>query len=46
MRLVSWNDNGIREAVKMDFKVSLKTIQHDVLCIKETKAQEDQVAVA
>jgi len=46
MRFVSWNVNGIRAAVKKDFKVSLESMQTDVLCIQETKAQDDQVMVA
>lgn len=46
MRLVSWNVNGIRAAVKKDFNVSLEVMQPDVLCIQETKAQDDQVAEA
>ncbi len=46
MRLVSWNVNGIRAAVKKDFKASLELMQPDVLCLQETKAQDDQVAEA
>ena len=44
MRLVSWNVNGIRAAVKKDFKASLDAMQPDMLCIQETKAQDDQVS--
>ncbi|MBT8352593.1 MAG: exodeoxyribonuclease III, partial [Deltaproteobacteria bacterium] len=46
MRLVSWNVNGIRAAVKKDFRSSLESMQPDVICIQETKAQDDQVAEA
>jgi exodeoxyribonuclease III len=46
MRLISWNVNGIRAAVKKDFKTSLETMQPDMLCIQETKAQDDQVSAA
>jgi len=46
MRIVSWNVNGIRAAVKKDFKASLGAMQPDVLCIQETKAQDDQVTEA
>jgi exodeoxyribonuclease-3 len=46
MRIVSWNVNGIRAAVKKDFKASLEAMQTDVICIQETKAQDDQVIVA
>ena len=44
MRLVSWNVNGIRAVVKKDFKASLEAMQPDMLCLQETKAQDDQVA--
>jgi len=46
MRLVSWNVNGIRAAVKKGFKASLALMQPDVLCLQETKAQGDQVEEA
>jgi len=43
MRFVSWNVNGIRAAVKKGFEAALTSMQPDVLCIQETKAQDDQV---
>jgi exodeoxyribonuclease-3 len=46
MRLISWNVNGIRAAVKKGFTASLDAMQPDVLCIQETKAQDDQVREA
>lgn len=46
MRLVSWNVNGIRAAIKKDFFGSLDAMQCDVLCLQETKAQDDQVKEA
>lgn len=46
MRLISWNVNGIRAAMKKDFKASLEAMQPDALCIQETKAQDDQVQEA
>ena len=46
MRLISWNVNGIRAAMKKDFAASLDSMQPDVLCIQETKAQDDQVMEA
>jgi exodeoxyribonuclease III len=46
MRLVSWNVNGIRAAMKKDFPASLKGMKTDVLCLQETKAQDDQVMEA
>jgi exodeoxyribonuclease-3 len=46
MRLVSWNVNGIRAAMKKDFPASLQAMGTDVLCLQETKAQDYQVAEA
>jgi len=46
MRLVSWNVNGIRATMKKDFALSLEAMATDVLCLQETKAQDDQVAEA
>ncbi|NKB38341.1 MAG: exodeoxyribonuclease III [Gammaproteobacteria bacterium] len=46
MRLVSWNVNGIRAVMKKDFPSSLKAMKTDVLCLQETKAQDDQVLEA
>lgn len=43
MRLVSWNVNGIRAAIKKDFFGSFEGMQTDVLCLQETKAQDEQV---
>ena len=38
--------NGIRASVKKGFESSLKTLNPDILCLQETKAQDDQVAEA
>lgn len=46
MRLVSWNVNGIRAVMKKDFLASLAEMKTDVLCLQETKAQDDQVLEA
>lgn len=46
MRLVSWNVNGIRAVMKKDFPESLEALAPDVLCLQETKAQDDQVQEA
>lgn len=43
MKLVSWNVNGIRAVMKKDFEQSLLNLDCDVLCLQETKAQDDQV---
>ena len=46
MRLVSWNVNGIRAAIKKGFTEALHTMNTDVICLQETKAQDDQVMTA
>lgn len=44
MKLISWNVNGIRAVAKKNFFDDLTKMDPDVLCLQETKAQEDQVA--
>lgn len=46
MRLVSWNVNGIRAVMKKDFMAAFRSMNADVLCLQETKAQDDQVIEA
>ncbi len=46
MKLISWNVNGIRAAIKKDFFASVEQMQPDILCLQETKAQDDQVLEA
>jgi len=46
MKIVSWNVNGIRAAVKKDFLNEVKKSKADFYCVQETKAQDDQVAEA
>ena len=46
MKITSWNVNGLRAIVKKGFAESLHALQTDVLCLQETKAQDDQVAAA
>ncbi len=46
MRLVSWNVNGVRAVMKKDFLSSFEHMNPDVLCLQETKAQDDQVLEA
>ena len=43
MHIVSWNVNGIRAAAKKDFFKSIKSLDPDVLCLQETKAQDEEV---
>lgn len=46
MHLVSFNVNGIRAIMKKDFISSVKELGADVICLQETKAQDDQVQEA
>lgn len=46
MKLISWNVNGIRAAAKKDFFLSVGKFQPDILCLQETKAQDQQVSAA
>ncbi len=46
MKLISWNVNGIRAVMKKEFMTSFEEMNTDVLCLQETKAQDDQVLEA
>ncbi len=41
--ILSWNVNGIRAVFKKNFLNWLNNQQLDILCLQETKAQEDQI---
>jgi exodeoxyribonuclease-3 len=43
MKIISYNVNGIRAAVKKGFNDWLKAANPDILCIQETKAQPEQI---
>lgn len=46
MKITSWNVNGLRAIVKKDFAQSLDALATDILCLQETKAQDEQVVAA
>jgi len=46
MKLITWNVNGIRAIVKKDFFKTIKELNADVICLQETKAQDEEVAEA
>jgi exodeoxyribonuclease III len=46
MKLISWNVNGVRAVMKKEFMDSFTSMNPDVLCLQETKAQDDQVLEA
>ena len=43
MKLISWNVNGIRAALKKGFLEFFDEQAPDILCLQETKAHKDQV---
>ncbi|MBL4887867.1 MAG: exodeoxyribonuclease III [Flavobacteriaceae bacterium] len=43
MKIISYNVNGIRAAIKKGFLDWLQQANPDVICIQETKAQKDQL---
>ena len=45
-RIVSFNVNGIRAIMKKDFEQDMASLDPDILCLQETKAQDDQVSEA
>ena len=46
MNIISWNVNGIRAIAKKNFFNDLDHLGPDILCLQETKAQDNQVAEA
>lgn len=46
MKIISYNVNGIRAAMRKGFLDWLQSANPDVICIQETKANMDQVEVA
>jgi len=43
MKILSWNVNGIRACIKKGFREFIEAEQPDMLCLQETKAQEEQL---
>ncbi len=46
LRIISYNVNGIRAAMKKGLVDWLKTNPADIICLQETKAEKDNVAHA
>lgn len=46
VKIVSWNVNGVRAAVRKGFVDVHKSYDADMFCLQETKAQDHQVAEA
>lgn len=45
-KMVSWNVNGIRATIKKGFYDVFHSLDADIFCLQETKAQDEQVAEA
>lgn len=43
MKLISWNVNGLRAAIKKGFMDYFNEIDADIFCLQETKLQPDQI---
>lgn len=43
MKIISWNVNGIRAAIKKGFLDSMKKENADIICLQEIKAHPEQV---
>ena len=46
MKIISYNVNGIRAALRKDFISWLTAANPDVICIQETKANKEQLNLA
>ena len=46
MRIISYNVNGIRAAIKKGFIDWLKTDPADIICLQETKALKENIDTA
>ena len=46
MNIISWNINGVRAITQKDFFKDIEKLAPDILCLQETKAQDNEVAAA
>jgi exodeoxyribonuclease III len=46
MKLISWNVNGLRAIINKNFVESIKSLDPDIICLQETKAQDEEVKIA
>ncbi len=46
MKLISWNVNGVRAVAKKGFADQQQAWDADIICLQETKAQDDEVRQA
>ncbi len=45
MKIISWNVNGLRSALKKGFVDFVKAVEPDILCLQETKSPKDAISV-
>ena len=45
MKLISWNVNGLRAVINKGFKDFYNTINGDIICLQETKMQQEQISM-
>ena len=45
MKLISWNVNGLRAVINKGFKNFYNDINPDIMCLQETKMQQDQISM-
>lgn len=45
MKLISWNVNGLRAVINKGFIDFYNTINADIICLQETKMQQDQISI-
>ena len=45
MKLISWNVNGLRAVLNKGFKEFYNNINADIICIQETKMQQEQISL-
>ena len=45
MKLISWNVNGLRAVINKRFKNFYNDINPDIMCLQETKMQQDQISM-
>lgn len=43
MKLLSWNVNGLRSAIKKDFAKQMWDVDADIICLQEIKAEQSQM---
>ena len=45
MRIISYNVNGIRAAIKKGFVEWIQTNPADIICLQETKANQEDIDI-